>query len=733
MRKIILFCVAMMMAHISLGQQREYNDLYKSLNSMKDVEALRVLFQYLQRTTSKDFANPNAYYHMGVISQRFVKDTDPFLKTKTLLDYIEQAKVYLSLSKMALTNSNFRQYSDFFPDVKPEGQRLTVEDVQKDIDKRMADLEEFKEQINKSLSYLVNSVNFYNHCITVFGEINQENSRLNDLYFLIDEPLNRKLNELGASFDSTLFYLDKLKVSLEQYPLGDYKSVNYSLKQIPVYRLYGLNSSNFLSENVELWDFRAWVNNFHEIMNTDVAFLNSNAQATNSANTAYIKRLLNMDMRDIPSPYKMNPLIVNKMLKYDFKSATAALLTYQEAKVNYLYRIANVRADNDLTSFDQFSKSPGVFLSAALMKQKTDELLAEAKTKATPESIEKYAKFYQDNYLGFSGYEKYLNKEADENEAALHNALNNYKNLILKSYIRTGVERTVDYNGKNLVFQITAPPLLGSIAGYYIHSKSQLAEKYMFIAGTNVTENEKIAFAALTDSLGVVIWLKEFKQAKADSHAMLTAVLNDGFAVIVSSPDGNAVKNRILLLDPANGNTRTTKDLPFPSAPQQLIYDDIAQTYVVAFKGNTLMQYAPSGDPLLIAMLDAKLETVWAKPLEFDGYVANVIKTDDNYYIYGAYRILTDEAGRQYPTQENRMNMFVYPINADGYWYSVTAFEAPFSYYPLHVVKINNEYVDVISIKETQPDQLIESRSLGGEPYYMVIQSNSEIIYRYKQ
>ena len=732
MRKIILFCAALLMAHASMGQQREYNDLYKSLGSMKNPEAYRALFQYLQKTTSKDFANPSAYYQLGLVMQRFIKESDPFLNTKSLQEYLEQANVYFSLSKMALTNNNFRQYTDFFPEITPEGQKLTIEDVKKDIDKRLADMEEFTVHLNESLSCLVKSVNFYNYCITVFGEINQENSRLNDLYFLIDEPLSDKLNELGANFDSTLFYLDKLKASLEKYPLSNYK-INYSLKQIPVYRLYGLNSSSFISENVTLWDFRTWVNNFHEIMNTDVAFLYGNAQAANSTNTAYIARLLNMDSQDIPPQYKLNPLIINKMLKYDFNSATAALLSYQEAKVNYLYSIVDNRIDNDLASFDRFSKSPEVFLTAVVAKQKTDELLTEAKAKATPESINKYAKFYQGNYRGFSGYEKYLSSEADENEAVLRNALNNYKDLILKSHIRTGAEKTVDYKGKPIVFLITAPALLGSTEGYYIHSKSQFTNNEMLIAGTNVTENQKNAFVALTDSLGVVIWLKEFKQAKADSHAMLTEILNEGLAVIVSSPDGNAVKNRLLLLDPANGNTRTTKDLLFSSVPQQLVYDDIAQTFVLSFKGNTFMPYSASGDPLLIAMLDARLETVWVKTLAFDGYVANVIKTDDNYYVYGTFRKLTDEAGRQYATRENQMNMFVYPVNADGNWLNVNVFEAPFSYFPLNVVKINNEYVDVISLKEAQPDQLIESRALGGNPYYMVIQSNSDVIYQYIQ
>ena len=730
MQRIILFCVALLIAHTSMGQKNvNYNDLYKSLGSMRDFEAYWALFQYLQATTSKDFANPNAYYHVGRLMQKSMRETDPFLDTKNVQEYISQANLYLSLSKRALKDTEFRKYSDFYPEVKPQGQRLTMNDVIRDTDARVADVNEFKAHFEEALLYLTKSVNSYNMCITTFGEINQENNRLNDLYFLVDDKLQNKLNSLGENFDSTLFYLNKFKESLEKYHLGGYQ-ISYSLKQIPVYRLYGLNSSDFLSKNISLWDFRSWLKSFNEVTDTEVAFLYKSAQDENRTNTGYVKNLLNMDTRGVVSNYKMNPLIVNKMLKYDFNSATAALLSYQEAKVNYLYSIADNKTGGDLASFDKASKSPDVFLTMVRQKNNTDELLAEAKTKTNPESIKKYAKFYEENYNGYNGYTQYLEKETTENELVMQNALNGYKDRILKSHIRTGGEKTINYNSVPIFLQIISPASLPESSGYFIHSKTQLANNGMFIAGTHVADRQNVAFAALTDSMGAVMWLKEFKQGNDNNHAMLTAMLNDGFAVVVSTPANDAVKSRMLLLD-ANGNTKTTKDLNAASVPQKLIYDDIAQNYVLAFKGGSFMPYSASDDELQIYMLNAKLEPVWNKSLTFDGYLSNVIKTDDNYYIYGAYGKMTDGNGKQYNTEANRMNMFVYPVNAGGAWLNVSTFDAPFSYYPLHVTKINNEYVDVIAIKDAQAAKFIEDKNVGGTPYYMIIHSNSDVYYQY--
>ena len=710
--------IAALTLQTGIAQTDNYPELYRSLNSMNNFEAYLALFQYLKNTTSKEFVNANAYYQVGLFMQKSMNESDPFLNSRNMQDYIVRANLYFSLAKSSLNERDFRRQTSFYTTVKPSGQKLTTQDVIRDIDERLVEINAMKENFNESLSYLVKSVNFYNSCITTFGEINQQNSRLNDLYFLVNDSLKNRLTDLGVNFDSTLFYLDKLKDLVKQHPIGEYK-FNYALKKIPVYRLYGLNSSDFLSENISLWDFRSWVNDFNEILDTDVAFLYKSAQEANSTNTDYIKRLLNMNTSGIAPNYKVNPLIINKMMKYDFNSATAALLIYQESKINYLYNIADSRAGNDLASFDRFTKSPDAFLNIVREKQKVEELLANAKEKATPESIEKYAKFFEDNYGEFSDYESFLNQQSDENEAVMKNALNAYKDRILRSYMSTGGERTVFFKDEPIYFQLTSPDQAAGKWGYLIHSKSQMPNQAMFIAGTHSTEKQKIAFAAVIDSTGTVRWLKELGKVNTVTHAMLTAVLSDGFAVVVSSPSGDFVRNQMLLLDAA-GNTKTTKNLIYSSVPQKLVYDDIAQNYVIAFKGISFKSFIATGDELFICMLDEKLETRWSTLLGFDGYLANIIKTDDIYYVYGAQR-----------TENDRMNMFVHPVTADGTWLTFSVFNAPFSYYPLYVSKINNEYVDVISVMDVPANRLVEERSVSAKPYYMIIHANQNIYYRY--
>ncbi|MCL2072456.1 MAG: hypothetical protein FWH18_00890 [Marinilabiliaceae bacterium] len=715
--------IALITVQISYGQ-REYSELYKSLPSKTNFEAYWELYQYLQKTTSKEYVNSNAYYQIGLILQKSMRETDPFLETWIVENHINQAKLYLSLAKMHVDDQQVRQQSAYYPTIKPAGQRLTADDVKKDIDLRIAEIEDFYLNFNESLLYLTKCVNSYNQCIITFAEINHENNRLNDLYFLKNDLIEEKLTTLSENFDSTIYYLDKFKTLLERYPMGNYK-ISYSLKLIDVYRLSGLNSTNFLSDNFTIWDFKTWIKDFLNITDTDVEFLYQSVDETNKINTAHIQNLLRMKTDGVQPDYSMNPLVINKILKYDYNSAAASLLNYQESKIHYLYSIIDNQPTVRVTTFDIFTKSRDAFLSIIQEKLKTDHLLNDAKTKSTPEAIQKYEKFYDNNYGGYTGYQRYLSGETLENEMVLNNALKGYKDNILQLHTPSDDSKKIIYRNEPISLQIIFPVDLPAQKRYWIHAKQPMNDNAMFIAGTHSIDRRQVAFVAMIDSMGTVKWLKELPQG---NHAILTAVLNDEFAVIVSSPFDNMVKNKMILLDKM-GNVKNSKDLPFSTVPRALIYDDIAQTYTISFKGTSFKPFYSSNDMLNISMLNAKFEPIWNKSVTFDGYIANMVKTDDNYFIYGAYQSLTDDNGKQYSTDAGNINMFIYPITAEGNWTKVTVFKEPFSYYPLFVSKINNEYVDIISVKDAHPDKLIQEKSVNAQPYYMIISANRSLYF----
>jgi hypothetical protein len=124
-------------------------------------------------------------------------------------------------------------------------------------------------------------------------------------------------------------------------------------------------------------------------------------------------------------------------------------------------------------------------------------------------------------------------------------------------------------------------------------------------------------------------------------------------------------------------------------------------------------------------LLDSGLTNIWNNTLQFTGYLSNIVKTNNQFYVYGSYSEIKDAAGKNTATAGNKINLFVYNIDATGNWQSFTLFDAPFSYYPLLVSKISNEYVDVISVKEK-----LEVTDMEHSSYYLIISSDNKVYYK---
>jgi hypothetical protein len=723
MTRKLLICSFLQLIILNAFGQQDYKVIYEAIKNMKDYEAFQTLFSYQAATTSKDYANANGYYQLGLISQKMMRQYDPFLQSENVVQCISNAKTYLSLANHYLTAKEAKKNGEYYQAV-PEPRNFN--DIKKDIENRVTDVSEYKKYFDQNQEFLKNGIFKYNACIETFGKINAQNSRLNDLYFLADSELKKNLKDLQDNFDTTLYYLDKLKHSLEEYPMSDYK-INYSLLPVPVYRLHGLTSSNFIAKHITLWDFKSWVNSFNAVLDADVAFLYQKAEEVHKENLGYINKLLRLDKANIAPHYTINPLVVNKIYKYDFNSVVAPLLIYQEEKIKFLYHNADNVIDTKLNSPNNYAKSNTYYYDLVVKKQAADSVLSLTSSKTTPEALKKYSAFFADNYKDFAGFQSYLTNEATANDEVLYSALDAYKDNVLKP-VSVGV---IQYKDANLYTTIVSPDKAGE-AGYFIHAKSVTADKKVFITGSYVNNSEVRAFAALVNNSGNIEWLKTFDKKDGKNYGVLAAHSDNSFTVVVSADNGTEISNYLHLLD-ANGNEKKNIKLAATAVPRKLIYDDISETFFIAFKGRSYSPFDISNDVLYLYLLDSKLVTAWNRELSFTGYLSNVIRTNNQLYVYGAYseakdtggKVYTTTEGKIYTTENEKINMFVYTADASGTQVSMKTFDAPFSYYPLLVSKISNEYVDVISVKNK-----LELTDDKRSSYYLIISSDNRVYYK---
>jgi hypothetical protein len=250
------------------------------------------------------------------------------------------------------------------------------------------------------------------------------------------------------------------------------------------------------------------------------------------------------------------------------------------------------------------------------------------------------------------------------------------------------------------------------------------SDKKVFVVGSYAANSETQAFVALLSDSENIEWLKTFDKKEGKSHGILIDHSDNYLAVVISVDNENDVNNYLYLLD-VNGNEKKNIKLASNAVPRKLIYDDINETFFIAFKGNLYSPYDVSDDALQLYSLNSSLTPVWNSSLQFTGYLSNVIRTNNQLYIYGAYSELKDAAGKVYTTDNKKINLFAYTIDALANQVSLKTFDAPFSYYPLIVSKISNEYIDVINVKNK-----IEANNDKRSSYYLIISSSNEVYYK---
>lgn len=719
--------LASLCAVMAAPAQKRFKDVYEEAQTMKDYEAYQAYCNF-QRNNNTHAAT---CYQIGVIAQSWIANYDPFLQSSAVKKNVYDAELFLTLAKRFLDERNARSDARFYKGVQTQkaGKNPTFAEIFTDIDNRLKEVTEYRKTFDENTHSIVNAVSKYNNCIEIFNDINKKNSRLKDLYFLVDDSLKQQLTSLEMNFDSALFYLNNLQKSLKKKPMGNYQ-FNYTLNPIVVYRLHGLTLANFLAPNIQLWDFGDWIKGFNKVVNSEIDFLYRSAEEQNKRIKDFTQNFTERNLRSIPTDYKVPPLILNKIYKYDFASSLGAMFTYQNGLLDFMHHVASFKTDTSLLAFRTTTPSNYYFYRMLEKKNFADSLLGDFSKSITEEGVKKYNAFFNKNYGGYNGLKKYASEQGRSNGAIMKNALGEYSKLLINAYVHDSLGcRTLMYNKEPIFMELTAPDLIWS-KGYFVHATAPRTDKKMLLAGTYVNRGgQKFGFVALVDTLKEVQWLKTFRQGEGSRSCVLVGQVNDEIATVMTTANikTGAVKNHMIILD-WNGNTKQTKELQIPAVPRRMIIDDISYSYIIAFKGNVNAEFVQSEDSLYVCRLDAQLNTSWRKSLWVNGYVASLVRAEKFYYVYGAYSRLVDFQKSEFSIGD-RVNAFACSIEDNGTWGTCSRFDSPYTYFPIRVSKIDSRMVEVISVMDTYPYSIIKDmRTKIGDPHYMAISFGGNVL-----
>jgi hypothetical protein len=286
----------------------------------------------------------------------------------------------------------------------------------------------------------------------------------------------------------------------------------------------------------------------------------------------------------------------------------------------------------------------------------------------------------------------------------------------------------ITYKNTFLNTSIINPSLVKGY-GYFTFNRTIASNGLHYLTGSLFQKNQNpVSFVAVIDNQQSIKWIKTYKMGTGAQYGLQISPITDGMIFSITEKSNSGIKNYLLTLD-IEGNVKSSKEIKVPAVLRTLQYDDINQTLLIAAKGDDLWPYTSGSDSLNVMMTDLLFNIKWQKKCWFDGYLSDILKINDQFYIYGSYNKLVGSDSISYILDNNTYNGFLNVIDANGNWLKTKVFKTDFSYYLLKTVKINSDYIEMISIKDIKPEISVKISGSYRDttPFYLITSSKGEI------
>ena len=250
------------------GQKNlKYKDVYKAIMEKEKEEIYSLLLVYQKQ----DPYFANVYFQLGIISQYWSKDYDALTNLKEVEFFIYNTGLYFGLADSKIETKEIRKNDKYYRNINRLNafEKLEVEEVKAFINEQIVANAEYKKNVYVVTDLFNASINHYNKCINIFKNINKKNNKIKDIYMTGGPDFIKQLNELESSFDSTIYYLQNYQTAIKNYPIKEYNQ-KYKLLPIETYRLHGLTGSDFLKDEIPIWDYSTSVKNVRKVLDSDI-------------------------------------------------------------------------------------------------------------------------------------------------------------------------------------------------------------------------------------------------------------------------------------------------------------------------------------------------------------------------------------------------------------------------------------------------------------------------------
>jgi len=311
MRK--LFTLLALAMGMTLMAQPNYKYIMAHMSEFSDGEAMYRLKDY-QAWYPKQ---PHPYYLMANIHYRTYAKEHPLLNYNELSSALYNMNLYYGNCMHFLKDQSFKK--EMYQEAADAKGKVTEESILAFCQQRRSEVLGLREKVDELYNSYTTLVNHYDSCLMEMTELSLRYSGAKEAQLLVDSADMALLDRMSERARQLPAEISRFKKALTGYPIEGYNP-QFTFRPIENFRMEGLTTTNFLQNDVQLWDFVGWSQDFLTARNRDML--------------PYLTRLeqeykRQEDAWNTGAEIKQNNLILNTIDHRDEGSAMSQLMRLQ--------------------------------------------------------------------------------------------------------------------------------------------------------------------------------------------------------------------------------------------------------------------------------------------------------------------------------------------------------------------------------------------------------------------
>ena len=725
MRAWFLLFALCFLAMPVMSQEYKYKDLVLLLQNASPHEQIAMLWDHLTHEPGQ----VNADFRLAKLHYDLFRQADPIIEYESAMAHAHEASERLFRAKIVITESEVRRnneyYSPFFKDVDSRG-RPYVEFpvVQQKMQVAYDSVMQFKSTMPAIYKAFTRSVNQYGTAVRIFSKINDQYRTFEDILLLFDKNMEAEFKMIKTAYDSSVHYFDQYIALTREYPLNNYNQ-RYAVKPIVVYHLDGLTTGlNFLSPQVDLWNYSAWVDDFYKVYNQEIVPLRNKLDQ----NENIIARNL-ADLTSSTTPlgefHQVEKDLVFNLNKFDKNSLALGLLRYKAFKQQWISRSKLIGSDTTI------ERKLNLYSSLIHQNRKADSLHSAIANLINPLSLQKHRDFLSKNYSGEQGLGKFV---ADE-RALVTSSFTQYRdtlreNLIAYLDLNEPGNRTLKLGSFNIPLVTEVRPVSElDVSAPVTLRRTRNPDGSFYLAGIHKM-NKKVqnvmVFVARMNPDGKTGWVKEYNLPPDSLSVAFTNRLGDivatqeGCAAIITSVDtvSGRIANTFVFIN--EQGKETIHKVTEQKMARQLLYQERSNSFIMLFKGDEEDQNYQREEVLSLVSINILGDLLWRRDISLSGTLQDVVPVRDGYVLVGNYTSIKNTSGREFKTKValRQANPYLMKLGLGGNVVNILPVTTDKSICVGSVIKVNDESINLLGY-ETTFDQLA-ALPPGGNAFHMM-------------